>query len=174
MLITSRQSGTTKKSAARVGNYHRSVGRDGDFFTAIVCKLGAQLERLLSTVPAGRVLAIVLDDIIADPREEYLRVLRFLGLKDDGRLDFAIYNKAKKIRWPSLTRVTFDMIQIKGRIGVNLGLNLWNRVFKLNTIEAPRSQPPLETEMVLRDYFASDVELLGKLLRRNFEHWLKP
>ena len=26
--------------------------------------------------------------------------------------------------------------------------------------------------MVLRDYFASDVELLGKLLRRNFKHWL--
>lgn len=97
MFVTSRQAGTTKKSAARVGNYHRSVGRDGDFFTA-TCKLGAQLEQLLSTVPAGRVLAIVLDDIIADPRGEYLGVLRFLGLKDDGRLDFAIYNKAKKIR----------------------------------------------------------------------------
>ena len=66
------------------------------------------------------------------------------------------------------------MIQIKAQIGVNLGLNLWNRVFKLNTIEAPRAQLPLETEMVLRDYFASDVELLGKLLRRNLEHWLRP
>jgi len=97
MFVTSRQAGTTKKSAARVGNYHRSVGRDGDFFTA-TCKLGAQLERLLSTVPAGRVLAIVVDDIVADPRGEYLGVLGFLGLKDDGRLDFAIYNKAKKIR----------------------------------------------------------------------------
>jgi hypothetical protein len=114
------------------------------FLYGDVCKLGAQLQRLLLTVPASRVLAIVLDDIAADPRGEYLRVLRFLGLKDDGRLDFAIYNKAKKLRWPSLTRVTFDMIQIKGRIGVNLGLNLWNRVFKLNTIEAPRAQLPLE------------------------------
>jgi len=94
------------------------------FLYGDVCKLGAQLERLLSTVPASRVLAIVLDDISADTRGEYLRVLRFLGLKDDGRPDFAIYNKAKKMRWPSLTRVTFDMIQIKGRIGVNLGLNL--------------------------------------------------
>ena len=83
----------TKKSAARVGNYRRSVGRDGDFFTAT----------WVSSEPNSSVLAIVLDDIIVDPRGEYLRVLRFLGLKGDGRLDFAIYNKAKKTRWPSLT-----------------------------------------------------------------------
>ena len=139
-----------------------------------MCKLGVQVERLFSIVPASRVLPIVLDDLSADPREEYLRVLRFLGLKDDGRRDFAIYNKAKKTRWPSLTRATFDLIQIKGRLGVNLGLNLWNRFSSLNTIEAPRAQLPLETEMVLRDYFARDVELLGKLLGRNFEHWLRP
>lgn len=142
------------------------------FLYGDTCKLGAQLQRLLSIVPASRVLAIVLDDVTADPREEYLRVLRFLGLEDDGRLDFTIYNKAKKLRWANLTRLTFDMLQIKARIGLNLGSNLWNQVSKLNTIEMPRAPLPLETEMVLRDYFASDVELLGKLLRRNFTHWL--
>jgi hypothetical protein len=89
MFITSRQPGTTKKRAARVGNYHRSVGRDGDFLTAYASsELRAQLERLLSIDPAGRVLAILLDDISADRRGEYLSVLRFLVLKDDGRLDF--------------------------------------------------------------------------------------
>ena len=77
------------------GNYRRSVGRDGDFFTAT----------WVSSEPNSSVLAIVLDDIIVDPRGEYLRVLRFLGLKGDGRLDFAIYNKAKKTRWPSLTEL---------------------------------------------------------------------
>jgi hypothetical protein len=144
------------------------------FLYGDVCKLGAQLQRLLSRVPASRVLAIVLDDIGEDPRAEYLRVLRFLGLKDDGRIDFAIYNKAKKLRWPGLTRVIFDMMQIKTRLGVSLGLNLWDRVSKLNTVEAPHAQLPPETEMVLRDYFASDIELLGKLLGVNFEHWLRP
>jgi hypothetical protein len=139
-----------------------------------VCKLGAQLERLFSICPTSRVLPIVLDDLSANPRKEYLRVLRFLGLNDDGRLDFAIHNKAKKMRWPSLTRVAFDLIQIKGQIGINLGLNLWNRVYKLNTVEAAHAELPLETKIALRDHFASDVELLGKLLGRNFEHWLGP
>jgi hypothetical protein len=84
------------------------------------------------------VLAIVLDDISADPRGEYLRVLRFLGLKDDGRLDFPIYNKAKKIRWPNLTRVTFDMIQIKGRMSGRPRTKIYGTEFSSLTLSKRR------------------------------------
>jgi hypothetical protein len=143
------------------------------FLYGDVCTLGSQFERLLFTVSASRVLAIVLDEVSSDPRAEYLRVLDFLGLKDDGRLDFAVHNKARTMRWPALTRAAFDLMQINRQIGVKLGLNLWDRVSKLNTIEAPRARLPLATQMVLRDYFVRDIELLGKLLGKNFEHWLK-
>lgn len=142
------------------------------FIYGEVCRLGAQLERLLAAVPANRVLVVVLDDVGADSRREYLRVLQFLGLEDDGRRNFAIHNKARKLRWPSLTRAMFGIVQIKRRIGIELGLSLWDRVAELNAIEAPRRRLPLQTEAMLRDYFAGDVELLGRLLGRNLKHWL--
>ena len=66
------------------------------------CKLGEQLERLWSLVPEERVLVIVLDDVKENPRREYLRVLEFLGVPDDGRNIFPVYNPAQEYRLPRL------------------------------------------------------------------------
>jgi hypothetical protein len=98
-----------------------------------VCRLDAQLERLLRAVPAGRVLAIALDDVISDSRREYLRVLRFLGVGDDGRTTFAAYNKSGVSRWPALGRAMFAAIQIKRQLGITRGLNLWKHVADINS-----------------------------------------
>ena len=59
-----------------------------------VCRLGAQLERLLTVVPRSQLLVLVLDDIAADPRREYIKALEFLGVPDDGRTGFPVYNRA--------------------------------------------------------------------------------
>jgi hypothetical protein len=55
------------------------------FLYGEICSLGTQLERLYKIVPSHRVLTIILDNICADPRREYLRALRFIGVPDDGR-----------------------------------------------------------------------------------------
>ena len=62
------------------------------FLYGEICSLGMQLQRLYETVSFPTVLTIILDDIRIGPRHEYLRVLRFLGVPDDGRQDFPIYN----------------------------------------------------------------------------------
>jgi len=64
------------------------------FLNGEICSLGAQLERLYKIVSSDRVLTAILDDIRADPRHEYLRVLQFLEVPDDGRLDFPVHNPA--------------------------------------------------------------------------------
>jgi hypothetical protein len=138
------------------------------------CALGAQLQRLLQTAPADRVLSIVLDDVIEDPRREYLRVLRFLGVDDDGRVAFPAYNKAKVPRWPGLARAMFVVLQMRRRIGIRRGLNLWQRVFEVNRIETPRAPLPPGTLAQLRQHFTGDVKLLGRLLGRDLQHWLAP
>jgi len=137
-----------------------------------VCALGNQFQRLLSAVPRDRLLTILLDDIAADPRREYLRALQFLGVDDDGRVEFAIYNSARTLRWPHLNTGMFLMSQIKSRMGIQLNLNLWNLVSRLNTIETPREPLLCEMAEILRSYFACDVELLGRLLGRDLRHWL--
>jgi hypothetical protein len=110
-----------------------------------VCALGAQLQRVLATVPRGRVLTILLEDVVDDPRREYRRVLQFLGVDDDGRVAFPVYNQARALRWPYLIRPLFVISQLKSRIGINLRLNLWDRVSRMNTIEMRRETLPRET-----------------------------
>jgi Sulfotransferase domain len=138
------------------------------------CALGAQLNRLLADVSKDAVLVVVLDDMNDNPRREYLRVLQFLGVKDDGRNEFPVHNKARMPRWPGVARFLFIMIQIRRKLGFKAGLNLWNIISRLNKIETPRPSLPPESTAALRKYFAGDVELLSQLLGRNLSYWLAP
>jgi len=142
------------------------------FLYGEVCKLGSQLERLLSMVPAPRVHVVVLDELAAEPRQEYLRVLRFLGVEDDVRLQFPVYNSAKNIRWPRFTRIVFILGQIRRKVGMKTGLSLWKRFARLNQIEMPRVPLPRDMENRLHSYFLEDIKLLEHLCGKNFEHWL--
>lgn len=137
-----------------------------------VCLLGAQLARLLGTVPAERVLAVLLEDMARAPRGEYLRVLDFLGVADDGRAAFPVHNPARVLRHPDLTRALFLASQVKNRLGVQLHLDLWRRLSAVNVTARPR--PPLSTDTLamLGRHFTADVALLGRLLDRDLRHWL--
>jgi hypothetical protein len=137
------------------------------------CALGAQVERLLSLVSKKRVLFVLLDDIVEDPRTEYLRVLQFLGVGDDGRTEFAVSNRARTVRWPRLPRSLFIIVQLKRRLRINLKLGLWRKVAVANEFESPRPPPSPETKSILRTYFWSDVEHLSELLNRDLGHWLQ-
>jgi len=137
-----------------------------------ICSLGVQLQRLRMLVSSHRVLTVLLDDVIESPRREYLRVLRFLGVSDDGRAEFPIFNKARIARWPLLTRLLFVFTELKGRTGINLHLRLSSRLSAANIIEGRRPILSPDTRGKLQAYFASDVALLGRLLNRDLGHWL--
>lgn len=140
------------------------------------CKLGEQLERLYRLVPKERVLVIVLDDVKEDPRREYLKVLNFLNVPDDGRQNFPRYNPAKTYRSWWLGRIIGLSGRMVGRIKrtfrVQKGVGVLNFINRVNTIRAPR--PPLSKEMraKLAAYFAEDIRLLSRLLDRDFSAWL--
>ena len=98
------------------------------------CCLGAQVERLLSVAPSHQVLTLVLDDIRADPRKEYLRVLDFLGVHDDGRLNFSVQNPAKTLRVSALRHLyrpvalnLHRLVALKTKTGVEGNFGLWTR-----------------------------------------------
>jgi hypothetical protein len=144
------------------------------FLYADVCALGTQLQRLFAAVPRERVLTILLDDVVADPRREYGRALRFLGLHDDFRQEFPVFNSARVMRWPRLTRALFLAIRIKDRLGIRLNLDLWRRVFDVNVVTTRRESLPRAVTDMLRGHFAGDVALLGQLLGRDLQHWVAP
>ena len=136
------------------------------------CSLGAQLQRLHTMAPARRVLTILLDDLREDARREYLRVLRFLDVPDDGRSAFGIQNASKVRRWPLLVNLSHGIATVRDRLGMQRGMGLWRRIDAVNRIEE-RRQPLLpELEVTLKQFFAADVALLGRLLNRDLRDWV--
>jgi len=144
------------------------------FLYADVCALGTQLQRLFAAVPRDRVLTILLDDVVADPRREYVRALRFLGVDDDFGQEFPVYNSARVSRSPRLTRALFLATRIKDRLGIRLNLDLWRRVSDRNVVTTPRESLPCAVTNMLRCHFAGEVALLSHLLGRDLQHWLVP
>lgn len=138
------------------------------------CQLGQQLERLYENVSKKKVLTLVLDDIQENPRREYLRVLRFLGVPDDGRKDFRVENSAK-VRHSLLAHKAIKLMNgvRRGFRMPRLGTGVMGRLDRLN--RRSRSRDPLTPEMRLHllAYFEKDVETLGQLLGRDLSGWLK-
>lgn len=141
-----------------------------------VCSLGEQLERLLQVVPMDRIHVVVLDDMIANPRMEYRKILDFLGLPDDGRTDFPVLNEAKRPRSLLFVRLLNVARQLKARFRFPrmLWLNraVW-RLIRLNS-QPYRRQPvsPRFREELLA-FYEPDIRKLGQLLGRDFDAWLQ-
>jgi hypothetical protein len=144
------------------------------FLYGDVCLLGAQLARLLAAAKRNCVLPILLDDIRENPRREYIKVLSFLGVSDDGRDNFPAENSARMLRWPWLARYGFVVTELKRRLGINVRFNFLSAAYASNVVAAKR--PLLDQDVFddLREYFYCDVELLGKLIGRNLLSWMEP
>lgn len=136
------------------------------------CKLGKQLERLFGVVPRDRVHVILLDDLRVNPRKEYLRVLRFLDLEDDGRMHFPVRNAAKGRS--RLLRFSFHVAgKVKKSLGIKRSFGVMENAARLINRRNIRAPLPEEMRGVLRDYFRDDVLLLSDLLERDLSSWLK-
>ncbi len=146
---------------------------------AYQCSLGSHLERLYRIVPRERVLVLLLDDLRRDPRREYLRVLEFLGLPDDGRAGFPVHNEAGRWRLRLLAlavrRARLAAARIRGRLGVRgLGLGWALRLherFNRRTERRAEWSPAFRHE--LEAHFRDEVQLLSELLRRDLTPWLE-
>jgi hypothetical protein len=139
-----------------------------------VCSLGEQIGRLYAQVPKERVHLVLLDDVIANPRETYLSVLAFLGVADDGRTRFPAENQSRRARLPWLTHLPRFFMQIKAKYGITWNFRVGEAIYQVNTIGRPRPSLSPELRAELQDYFREDILLLANLLERDLSHWLEP
>lgn len=140
--------------------------------------IGSQIERLFQIFPRTQVHIALLNDLAADPRREYLRLLSFLDLPDDGRIDFPRINEAKSYKWPWLGQMSR---QLRRRLGNPFfilrqktgfhGTGLIRMINYFNTEK--RSRPPLNPEFqhYLDKFFYDEVRLLEELLGRDLSGW---
>lgn len=135
-----------------------------------VCRLGEQVDKLLNSVERDRVLFILVDDLKQSTRSVYLQLLSFLGISDDGRTDFPVFNEARFVPdWVS--RVTWHITRLKRVLGINQGLGLLAR---LNAITGKKGKSEVTDRFQdeLNEYFEAEVRLLERLLNRDLSHWI--
>lgn len=143
-----------------------------------VCRLGEQIERLFQVVPKERVLVLLLDDIIKNPRQEYLKVLRFLGVPDDGRKDFPKKNESKTVTMRTMHKLTVWIGHVSFHTKKRLGIPVYKGTGILNFITGlnfrPHRRPPLSERLrqELCDFFRDDVEKLQRLIGRDLSAWI--
>lgn len=135
-----------------------------------VAKLGAQVERLLATVPESRVKLVLFDDLIQYPSDTYRSVLAFLGLSDDGRRDFSAENPRKQLRSVTLNKLMKSLSDNIRKVTEG-GTGVGKLINSLNAVQVARSEISPELRSEIADYFHEDVALLSRILRRNLDHW---
>lgn len=150
-----------------------------------ICKLGQQLARLFAIVPRERVLVLILDEVKENPRGEYLKVLHFLGVEDDGRREFPVKNPAKENRSFLLQKAVRPLVNLflfgKRKVGIpgssylNIFLHeLYYQLYRrLNTRPRPRAPLPPRLRAEMAEYFRDDVVLLSQLLQQDLTGWLR-
>lgn len=143
------------------------------------CLLGEQLERLYNYVPRERVLVLVLDDVKENPRREYLRVLNFLGVPDDGRMTFPVHNPAHELRSIPVARMIRVLTRGWGRVKQTMGIDPWQGgvgilrgLKRLNTRYRARAPLSAEMRVELESFFKEDVQRLQRLLDRDLSVWM--
>lgn len=134
------------------------------------CLLGASLAKLLSLTDPSYVHWIFLEDLKNDARKCYLQVLSFCGLKDDRRIDFPAFNKAKQHRFPRLNQTLQVLQLIRSRLGLpGIGVRkIFNRFARIE-----QKRPPLrkEFELELYESFKEDIDLLAGITGHDLSHW---
>jgi len=147
-----------------------------------VCSVGSQLERLFGIVRRSQVHVIVYDDLRLRPRLVYVRLVKFLGIEDDGRREFPVVNPNQVLRSRALARI---LLGIRSALGSWYfpARHLFVKCFGLRPIQwlwranlRPEPRRPLRREFgrEMAAGFRDEVFKLERLLGRGFPAWLEP
>jgi hypothetical protein len=142
-----------------------------------VCRLGEQVQRMLSIVPVAQIKFALLDDLTSQPAQIYQEILGFLGLPFDGRTEFPRLNQSRRVRFPVAGSLIFNppealkrparLLRHAHRRDSSMQNKLLDLVFPEQ--ELPPLSPELRTQ--LTHVFRDDVTLLGELIGRDLSAW---
>ncbi|CAB1275809.1 sulfotransferase family protein [Candidatus Nitrosacidococcus tergens] len=151
-----------------------------------VCQIGSQVKVLLDIFPRNQIHFILFDDFISDTNKEYQKLLRFLNLPDDNRVEFPLINENRGYKWPRLAislraikryfyTPLYNLRRLKkltGR-GVETGTGLLRMVDKFIIIKGGRLPLRPEFHQYLQCEFRDEILLLQDLLGWRLDKWLE-
>ncbi|ADE13800.1 hypothetical protein Nhal_0617 [Nitrosococcus halophilus Nc 4] len=153
------------------GKYLPCEFTDGDLLQyGEVAKLGRQIQRLFQLVPRELVHVILYDDFSSRPDVCYRKLLAWLDLPDDGRMEFPRLNTRVGYRWMWLEQSLRALRSVRQTLGLPGGIGIHHAINRFNVIN--RKQPLSKAfREQLAHHFRDDVRLLEKLLGRDLSHW---
>jgi len=139
------------------------------------CRLGEQLERMLSIVPRSRAKLIFLEQLKVDPKREFDNVMTFLSIRDYRYPGFKPQNKAKEKKSRLLQRVTNNLrytARIVREYTGPLGTSIIKNMKKINTQKKNNKKIEKALRRKVTRFFEDDIRKLSRLTDRNLNHWL--
>lgn len=133
---------------------------------------GRHLAHWHDFVPANELLVIFYDDIRSDPAKVFDAVSGFLRLEDAKPVE-----PGKKVKFKEEPMLPLGLRRIlrplKGLVRP-LRQKSWFKSLR-GSLARPTEYPPLTDDLRRRmqDYYAEDVAKLGRLMGRDFSHWLR-
>lgn len=143
--------------------------------------MGEQVERLLRVFPREQVMFILFDDFRKHTAEVYRQALAFLGLPDDGRVEFPVVNanQVRHSQWVAALLVNppgwlrkFWRFSKRYLGGAEQCVHRFLRwAYLANATEKPRAPMSPELRARIIEAFATDIRKLGELIGRDLSHW---
>lgn len=153
------------------------------------------VERLFSAVGKERCTVLLFDDLAADPRGQYRRLMEFLDLPPlEETVDFAPRRASYGVRFHWLQRLLkrppkplwkylsgpFQQKRerkLEGeetkRPALNTIFAIRKRLLHWNRVPVPKQPPPPWVQEEIRSQLKGEIERLGTLIGRNLDHWLQ-
>lgn len=146
-----------------------------------LCLLGRQVERLIRKVPEKQRLILLFDDLKTRRDKCLRRICEFLGVSPEVHLELPRANSfatprsivAARLLRAAHTHPLVHPIEIHGKPLLNqIGIAPFAWLERMNLRRVPKPRLRSEFRAMLRAEFASDVDLLSRLLNANLDHWL--
>lgn len=131
-----------------------------------VCALGSQLEKVFDEIDPNRVHIEFQNNLFADTRNSYIRVLQFMNVPDDGRSEFKKENAGRKIKNQALFNLLRSKLVMSAVVGAKKFLGL-----KTLGIGRPDLPLPEKIGSFLLKQFEGEVRMLENLLTTNLAEW---
>ena len=164
---------SARKAGKRIPNTNAQIEH---LYYYDICALGTQIETLCKKVPESQRLLVLLDDLDTDPKGVYARILAFLGVPDDGRMDFPVKNKKQALRSKNLEMFISNPPALLNPLRKPLhalGIRPLSYLNALNKRKAPPAHIPAEFYARLENEFRSEIIKLQDIFQRDLSHWYR-
>lgn len=136
-------------------------------------RFSEQIQRYFHHFPLEQVLVIPFREWVANPRATYLAILDFLGLPDDGRLEFPRVNEARRRRSQLFVKLVDHpppgALRLAGflkRVTGKSSLGIATAMRQIGTESGYVSRISDELRREIRDYFAEDNAVTASLISK--------